>query len=275
MSWHPIPSSFLEREVRIHVAGCGGNGSQVLTGLARLDRAIRSLGHPGGLYVAAFDPDDVAEPNIGRQLFSPADIGQNKAAVLIHRLNAYYGLGWEAAPLKYEGQGAWPDRFAGGAADLLITCVDSAAARREIYEKITQHRNGSAWTPDYWLDLGNRQADGQIILGQPVDALNGSLRRRQEALLPMVVDVFPELLDPNLQEDNQPSCSLAEALETQDLFINDFASREALDLLWKLFRFGKIDYHGVFFNRRTGETGRIPIPAMAAMAAKPSRRKAA
>ena len=32
--------------IEIHLAGCGGNGSQMLTGLARLHVAIRALGHP-------------------------------------------------------------------------------------------------------------------------------------------------------------------------------------------------------------------------------------
>lgn len=275
MNEHRIAPVLLEREVRIHVAGCGGNGSQVLYGLARLDRALRALGHPGGLFVAAFDPDRVSEANIGRQLFSPSDIGLNKAAVLVDRINKFLGLRWEACPQKYSGQTAWPGTMMGGAADILITCVDSAKARREIHHAITtEQRRGANWTPAYWVDLGNRQSDGQVILGQPVDAIN-SRGLKDPDRLPTVVEVFPELLNPKLAEDNRPSCSLAESLESQDLFINDFISREALDLLSRLFRYGKVDYRGIFVNRLTGEYGRLPIAPVSAIADKPKSRRAA
>jgi hypothetical protein len=33
----------------------------------------------------------VSRANVGRQLFSTSDVSQNKAALLIHRVNAFYG----------------------------------------------------------------------------------------------------------------------------------------------------------------------------------------
>ena len=75
---HTIHPSLLRGQVSVALVGCGGVGSQVLTGLARLHKALVSLGHPGGLHVTAFDPDTVSESNVGRQLFSPADVGINK-----------------------------------------------------------------------------------------------------------------------------------------------------------------------------------------------------
>lgn len=54
--------------VSVIVIGAGGTGSQVITSLARMDRALQALGHPG-LYVTVYDPDAVSESNIGRQLF--------------------------------------------------------------------------------------------------------------------------------------------------------------------------------------------------------------
>ncbi|MBO8471748.1 MAG: ThiF family adenylyltransferase, partial [Bacteroidetes bacterium] len=67
-----------QHPVTVNVIGAGGTGSQVLTCLARFDTALRGLGHPG-LFVTVYDPDTVTEANIGRQLFSPSDIGLNKA----------------------------------------------------------------------------------------------------------------------------------------------------------------------------------------------------
>ncbi|MGV3720870.1 MAG: PRTRC system ThiF family protein [Actinomycetota bacterium] len=265
-TFHQLPAAFLEREVRIHVAGCGGNGSQMLTGLARLDRALRSLGHPAGLWVGAFDPDTVSGANVGRQLFYERDIGRNKAAVLIHRLNACYGTAWEACAELYDGRrGVAPDSFGDGAADILITCVDTAKARREIHTAIASKQyRGANWTPLYWLDLGNRQVDGQVVLGQPQDAINRPIAGR----LPTVTDLFPELLDETIPEDNRPSCSLAEALESQDLFINDHVSRWALQLLWTLFRKGRIRHHGAFINLDDGVVQPLPVPTPAPVSAR-------
>jgi hypothetical protein len=62
-------------------------------GLCQLQKALQGLGHPG-LQVTAFDPDTVSEANLGRQLFTESDLGQNKALTLIHRLNIAFGLDW-------------------------------------------------------------------------------------------------------------------------------------------------------------------------------------
>ena len=275
-AYHQLPERFASQAVTIHLAGCGGNGSQMLTGLARLDRAWRSLGHPEGLHVAAFDPDTVSGANVGRQLFYERDIGKHKATVLVDRVNACYGLSWVDVPEAYTGAPSYrgilgPGTSTRQASDILITCVDSAKARREIYQGITEHHYGMNATPRYWLDLGNRQVDGQVILGEPADAINA--RANGKSLrLPTVVDIFPELLDETVPEDNRPSCSLAEALETQDLFINDHVSRWALQLLWTLFRRGKILHHGYFINLADGEVRPLPVPG--AQPATPKKRKA-
>lgn len=94
---HITPPRMLADRVRVVLIGCGGNGSQMLTGLARLDHAIRALGHPG-LDVEVHDPDTVSQANIGRQLFSPADVGQFKASVHVQRVNHFFGLDWRAIP---------------------------------------------------------------------------------------------------------------------------------------------------------------------------------
>lgn len=67
---HSIHGDLLSTRVRVTVAGAGGNGAQVIGMLARLDLAIRALGHPHGLHVTAYDPDTVSEANVGRQIWS-------------------------------------------------------------------------------------------------------------------------------------------------------------------------------------------------------------
>lgn len=49
---------------------------------ARIHASLLRLGHPGGLSVDVVDPDVVSEANIGRQPFSPYDVGRPKVEVL-------------------------------------------------------------------------------------------------------------------------------------------------------------------------------------------------
>lgn len=272
MTVHTIHPDLLSGPVNIALVGAGGNGSQMLTGLARLHTAMLALHHPGGLRVHVYDPDRVSEANVGRQLFSPSDIGQYKACVLVHRLNCWYGLDWEARPSRFTLPAS---NYATNFPDIVVSCVDTIASRKEIAKLLTLRRSE---TPRYWLDLGNRQQDGQVILGEPDRqhgagcgvinseefrrGMNAKVRRAKKVApprLPTVMEIFPELKR-RQKEDNAPSCSLAESLEKQDLFINDHISRWALHLLWTLFRQGKIEHHGYLINLKDGAVNPLPVP---------------
>jgi len=224
----------LSRAPRIALIGCGGNGSQMLTGLARLNHAITALGHPG-LEVRAYDPDSVSEANMGRQLFGAFDVGSSKAHVLVNRVNAFFGLNWQAVYGRYDGR----DHLC----DMAIACVDSARARAEI-ESHLEARN-----VQYLMDLGNRAADGQVLFGEL--STNRELPAGSVAL-PSPYQVLPELVDLNAPEDDTPSCGLAEALERQELFVNQSIVTPALSILWEFFRHGRLTWHGAFVNLRTG-----------------------
>lgn len=247
---HIINNRLLTNTVEVALVGCGGVGSQVLTGLARLHTALVALGHPDGLHVTAYDPDTVSESNVGRQLFSPVDVGQNKAVLLIHRLNTFFGLNWTARPCRY------PDIQHHSSAQIIISCVDTKAARREIAKQI-KHTN--SYSPVcYWLDMGNNLADGQIILGQP--GFGRRLKKKEQPILPSVTDLYPQIMDADLPEDDDgPSCSLAEALERQDLFIGQSIATFGLQLLWSLFRNGGVDHHGYFVNLKAGRVTPLPV----------------
>jgi hypothetical protein len=61
------------------------------------------------------------------------------------------------------------------------------------------------------------------------------------------------------ETESGPSCSLAEALQKQDLFINSTLAQLGCGLLWKLFRESMIEYQGVFLNLDTFKTNHIKI----------------
>jgi hypothetical protein len=66
-------------------------------------------------------------------------------------------------------------------------------------------------------------------------------------------------VDPSLDDDGQPSCSAAAALERQEPFINATLAQHALALLARLFRYGEISYHGGFINLATGASSVVRI----------------
>jgi PRTRC genetic system ThiF family protein len=228
--------------VTVGLIGCGGTGSQVLTALSRISHTLTALGHPG-LHVTAYDPDHVTQANLGRQLFSTGDTGLNKAVILTTRLNRFFSTGWEAVP----------DFYAYEPANIIITCVDNVKSRMDIAEKLLSSQGKHAEDYErliYWLDFGNTQNTGQVVLGTFTEIPQPQSKKYTPlGKLPCVTERFD--LTQVDEKDSGPSCSLAEALEKQDLFVNSTLANIGSKLLWKLFREGMTNQAGAFLNMDT------------------------
>ena len=247
---HTLPRDLLgQRAVRVLVVGAGGTGSAIVMGLPYLDQAMRVWGRSGGLEVVMMDADTVSETNCVRQPFSTSDIGQNKATVLINRINLFWGTRWRAEPENFNERTL--DRISDTSIDLLICCVDTRAARVLIERALTKPRNRTA----YWLDLGNNAASGQFVLGQPLNARNC----RKADRLRTVSELYPEIINAEVGEDPLPSCSAVEALDRQEPFINQTLASAALAMLARLFRYGKLKHHGGFYNAERGVISSLPV----------------
>lgn len=245
---HKVPAGFLDnRQVSILVVGAGGTGSSIVMGLPYLDQAIRAWGRGQGLRVLLMDADTVTETNCVRQPFSFADVGLNKATLLINRINLFWGTQWSAAPMHLTSK----TRFESAHPDIVIGCVDSRAARASIAGLLTS----SSCRTTYWLDLGNNASSGQFVLGQPLNGRN----RRSLSRLRTVSELYPEIADPWAGEDTLPSCSAIEALERQEPYINPTLATSALAMLARLFRYGTLKHHGAFFNAATGQMSALPV----------------
>jgi len=251
MMEHLIEPHLIDRRVSVHLVGVGGNGAQMAACLARLDVAMRALGHPHGLHVTAFDADRVSEANVGRQLYSRSDIGRHKAIVTVHRLNQFYGLDWLAEPHTYED--AMDDRSSYDGADMLISCVDTRRARRELHARIFHPYSRYS----YWLDLGNTESTAQVVLGQSARRWGSASQDRVR--LPCVTELFPELLDERVPDDDHPSCSVRMSLAAQGLFVNDLVVRFGAQLLYELFSRGRLHQHGVILNLDAKRSGPIDV----------------
>ena len=239
---HKTHSYLLNPEHLITVAliGCGGTGSQVLTCLARLNDALIGIGHTG-IHVTVYDGDDVDETNIGRQLYSSVDIGQNKASVSVSRVNRYFGLDWDAVPTNRSLVNKINT-------NITITCVDSIKTRKGIASLFhLNEKLNNEQKPYYWLDFGNDLKTGQVVLG----SLHGKKMKT-------VTERFPQLLKMR-DKKSQPSCSIAQALGKQDLFINSTLAQLGMNLLWKLFREGGVKYGGLYLNLDSLTVNPMPI----------------
>ena len=171
---------------------------------------------------------------------------------MINRLNLFWGLKWEAVP-AYLRAGTFISRSYSGddlRAHIVLGCVDTRAARATIRDAV-----GNRSTVSYWLDLGNNADSGQFILGEPLNGRN----HRAKLRLRSAAELFPEIVDASLDDDGEPSCSSAEALERQEPFVNSTLAQHALALLARLFRYGEISYHGGFINLATGATSVLRI----------------
>ena len=168
-----LDNNFAQGHFTVIVVGCGGTGAFVAEGLCRL--------LPPRADLVLIDHDRVEERNLTRQNFTREDLGQFKSEALAGRLTRKYRL-----PIAYStlALGMVEIRRPG----LIIGCVDNGLARRQIAERV---KEGSlAWVGGYsrslprelqsgprlvtslwWVDSGNGENYGQIIIGNADEAI--------------------------------------------------------------------------------------------------------
>ena len=247
--------------VTVNLIGAGGTGSQVLTALARMNHALTELNH-AGLSVRLWDDDVITEANLGRQLFAESELGFYKSVALINRVNRFFGTNWKAETQKFEKDdlGKLQSNMQ---SNIYISCLDSVKSRFDIAEILNELKIEKSYYRNqckYWIDFGNSQFTGQVLL-----STIGNIRQpnsdKYETVenLPFITEEFGELLKISEEEDNTPSCSLAEALEKQDLFINSTLTQMGSSLLWNLFRNGLTENRGFFLNLKNFQSQPIKL----------------
>lgn len=246
--------------ISVNLVGAGGTGSQVLTALARMNHALTELNH-AGLIVRLWDDDVITEANLGRQLFAESELGLHKSVALINRTNRFFGTDWKAETRRFEKDcyGRLPEN---AKETITITCVDNVQARfrvAEILKEKSNYRNYSN-EPSYWIDMGNSQYTGQVLLST-VRTIRQPKSEKYETVsnLPFITEEFGELLKQSEQQDDTPSCSLAEALAKQDLYINSTLAQMGSSLLWSLFHNGLTENRGFFLNLKDFRTQPIKV----------------
>ncbi|WP_367866979.1 PRTRC system ThiF family protein [Pedobacter sp. WC2423] len=237
-------------QLTVNLIGCGGTGSRVLTALAEISHSLIELGHPG-LHVNLYDDKVVTTANLGRQRFARSELGLKKCVARINNINGFFGTNWKACPYQYnkENLSGFKNK---GTANIFISCVDTVQARfdiAEILKKFEMTNFNERYRPYYWMDYGNSKDTGQLLLSTIGEIVQPKSKKYQTVgLLPFITDEFKTLLVQSEAEDNTPSCSLREALQKQDLFINPTLAQFGGEILWQLIRNKWIANRGIFLN---------------------------
>ena len=109
------------------------------------------------------------------------------------------------------------------------------------------------------MDFGNTQTTGQVVLGTTPKKIKQPASQLYETVGSLKVITRFVRYARVKEEDSGPSCSLAEALEKQDLFINSTLAQLGSNILWKMFRNGMIEHHGLFLNLETMKMNSIRV----------------
>ena len=261
---HFIHNNLLDatNPITINLIGAGGTGSQVLTALARMHHALIELGH-SGFALTLWDDDTITNANLGRQLFAESEVGLYKSVALINRVNRFFGTNWKTKTIKFT-RDTQKENSNELVSSLYISCVDSVNARFEIADIIKDSYKNCSYhqrdIPLYWLDFGNSKYSGQVILStigkhpQPKSKKFTPIKK-----LPFITEEYKELLEHSEETDDTPSCSMADALQKQDLFINSALAQMGTSLLWDMFRNGFIKNRGFFLNLKNYRTQPLPL----------------
>jgi PRTRC genetic system ThiF family protein len=238
--------------VTLALVGCGGTGSWLAPSLARIARLLAEKFHKEvALYF--IDPDRVEAKNVYRQNFCEAEVGRFKADALAFR----YGLAWGveiSAPIQPFERTIFNGSVRDDALKVVVGCVDNAAARRNIEAAVTGA--GQKQARYWWLDCGNHQSAGQIVLGCGV-------KRPQKPFelagycswLPLPTIHHPELLRVDQGEksiDQELSCADLALQDSQGLAINQRIAAEASDYLVRLLITKDLQKYATYIDLASG-----------------------
>jgi PRTRC genetic system ThiF family protein len=114
-------------------------------------------------------------------------------------------------------------------------------------------------SPLYWMDFGNAQTTGQVVLGTVQKKIPQPKSKQYKTVESLKVITEYVNYSSVKVEESEPSCSLAEALQKQDLYINSTLAQLGCNILWKMFRQGMTEYQGLYMNLDTMKVNPIQI----------------
>jgi hypothetical protein len=263
-------------DTHLTIVGVGGTGGFVAANAARLlwglkQQRLAAHAEPGfaGPLPQAFgelppegvpdallvDGDLVERKNVVRQEYRPHDVGRPKALVLAERMSPY-ALTVSAYPRYLNA--ATPLRRLVPEGAIVVGCVDNAATRRILHEKLMGYRDvvyldagngavrplGDDATRSDWRTQRESGWSGQVVCG---------VRRRGETLVPFPGEVMPDLIEGDGPEDMVPDevpCHAVVESQPQRFLTNLRAATVITEYLGPLLTDGHLLHARTFFDAR-------------------------
>lgn len=192
---------FISRQLptNIVVVGAGGTGSRLVPLLAQFIKTITAGVSPRGFLVNPtiylVDDDIVEEKNLVRQNFIQPDVGKPKAAVLANRYSRAYGVNIVPVLNRLEARVLDTNNPLNTASNLgsnavVILCVDSAQARREILkffsDCVSKAELSRSENAPFIVDAGNEDDFGQVRFFNLIQTKRLTQYGRMPAMTPEV-----------------------------------------------------------------------------------------
>jgi len=223
--------------MQVVLVGCGGTGSFIAQDIARI--AYHQKQKYFNIDITFVDFDFVEEKNVGRQNFVYREIGRNKAEVLALRYNLSYGLKIASSPMPLQKTGLCKSE---AEIFIVVGAVDNNKARKEIH-KCLRHEYGDY---KFWLDCGNYNNGGQILLG------NSFRREEKDYRLNLCKEIpYPSVQMKELiqkEKEIKVSCADAALREEQSLMINRAMATFAGQYLYDIIVKREINKYQTFIN---------------------------
>lgn len=239
--------------ITITVIGAGGNGTMFCQHLAHIVYAYQEL-YARRIVVTVMDGDAVSAANVGRQAYGMNELFQNKAQIIVSKINRVYGFEWLANPKHFTYPKTHEEKknLAGEiCSNFIVTAVDNVHTREELYNFITWWRMRNKqpeYNPFFWVDMGNTKTTGNVVVE--------SVEMGWSSPLIEYADYYPKG-----KERNEPSCSLAQALNEQSMFVNKYCATIAAQWLWECLTSLTIEWRGAFYNTDTLTIRKLKVNA--------------
>lgn len=250
----PIYNLYTSGSFHFIVLGCGGTGSAAIP---KICRAVASLSTSGIQRhdITICDGDIVEDKNLIRQNFYKADIAKNKAEIMALKCSTLFGLTVRAFPEYVEDEAALVQIVESSSRiPFIIGCVDNNATRQMIHKVFSSWRRAVSL---YYLDSGNEEFSGQVVLGRkairgntfsPCTPPAGSGFRNLGLFnLPDVTHHYPDMLEDTDKFASQISCAEHAVSDPQAASTNEEAANIIYQMVSNCLR-GGISYHWVTFN---------------------------
>jgi PRTRC genetic system ThiF family protein len=243
------------KSIHLVQVGVGGTGSWLFPACVRLVRTLQQSGQDIELHLVDFDI--IEQKNLLRQNFCAAELGLFKAEALTFRYGTAWGLSLSTITKPFQASMIQPLTI-GDSLVILIGCVDNAEARRQMHQALSFNKKEQAPVV-WWLDSGNRNRSGQVLLGSTPDTQTLRLAFNTPGnnycgLLPSPGLQHPELLVEEKSQVLEANLSCAELAlrDAQSLTINQSQAAIMAEYLLDLLIAGNLRRFATYFDAASG-----------------------